>query len=120
MYRRNDKSILLLRRTLSEQLRLGQASSASPPLVLRQVLPASSSYARLATGRPKTNKRKQCKGHFQVKDPKSATVKLFGTQRLKLYLFENTQMPQQPIGKSRPLHPSQTGEVTFTRPSIPS
>src|ERR1044072_6464832 len=67
MYRRNGKSILLLRRLISERLRLGPASSACPPQVLRQVLPASSSYARLATDRPNTNKGKQSKGHSQDK-----------------------------------------------------
>src|ERR1044072_6644072 len=69
MYRRNGKSILLLRRLLSERLRLGPASSARPPQVLRQVLPASPSYARLATDRPNTNKRKQSKKKTIIVQP---------------------------------------------------
>src|ERR1044072_6452693 len=72
MYRRNSKSILLLRRLLSERLRLGPASSARPPQGLRQVLLASSSYARLATDRPYTNKRKQSNGHYLDKRASSA------------------------------------------------
>src|ERR1044072_9386225 len=68
MYRRNGKSILLLIRLLSERLRLRPASSARPPQVLRQVLPASSSYARLATDRPNTNKRKQSRVTSKIKE----------------------------------------------------
>src|ERR1044072_8971274 len=76
MYRRNGKSILLLRRLISERLRLGPASSACPPQVLRQVLPASSSYARLATDRPNTNKRKETQVHdSNLTHPSSSDLK---------------------------------------------
>src|ERR1044072_3210874 len=119
MYRRNGKSILLLRRLLSERLRLGPASSARPPqssVKCSQLHHRTPAWRRIAQTQTRenrarvTSKIKETQVHNNnLTQPFSSDLKPT-TATLTPYdvggeWTTNTQRSQQTIGKSNPCIP---------------